>query len=108
MGTYGWHCCKNSYYFSYDKSQTDKMFTAIQTNYPTTLGPYKISGIRDLNKGYDSRTTDKKATHPIQSSHMITFYFENGATLTLRTSGTEPKIKYYLEMVSDSYEKVAT
>ena len=29
---------------------------------------------------------------------MITYGFENGACLTLRTSGTEPKIKYYLEV----------
>lgn len=29
---------------------------------------------------------------------MITFTFENGLVITLRTSGTEPKIKYYAEM----------
>ena len=29
---------------------------------------------------------------------MITFYFENGCILTLRTSGTEPKIKWYSEI----------
>lgn len=29
---------------------------------------------------------------------MITFTFENGVVITLRTSGTEPKIKYYSEM----------
>lgn len=29
---------------------------------------------------------------------MITFSFSNGVVLTLRTSGTEPKIKYYAEM----------
>ena len=32
------------------------------------------------------------------SSQMITFTFENGASATLRTSGTEPKIKYYTEL----------
>ena len=29
---------------------------------------------------------------------MITYTFVNGCVLTLRTSGTEPKIKYYSEM----------
>lgn len=29
---------------------------------------------------------------------MITFTFQNGCVATLRTSGTEPKIKYYAEM----------
>ena len=30
---------------------------------------------------------------------MITYRLGNGATLTLRGSGTEPKIKWYAEMV---------
>lgn len=29
---------------------------------------------------------------------MITFTFSNGLVTTLRTSGTEPKIKYYNEL----------
>ena len=29
---------------------------------------------------------------------MITFYFDNGCVLTIRTSGTEPKIKWYSEI----------
>ena len=35
------------------------------------------------------------------SSQMITFTFENSCVVTLRTSGTEPKIKYYSEFVAD-------
>lgn len=31
------------------------------------------------------------------SSHMITFTLQNGIVATLRTSGTEPKIKFYTE-----------
>lgn len=32
---------------------------------------------------------------------MVTFNFDNGLIATLRTSGTEPKIKYYAELCSD-------
>ena len=32
---------------------------------------------------------------------MVTFTFENGCVATLRTSGTEPKIKYYTEHKPD-------
>jgi phosphomannomutase len=31
---------------------------------------------------------------------MITFTFNNGLMATLRTSGTEPKIKYYTELIA--------
>jgi phosphomannomutase len=49
--------------------------------------------------GYDTQQADKKPILPVsRGSQMITFFFENGAILTLRGSGTEPKIKYYSEL----------
>ncbi|XP_018334736.1 glucose 1,6-bisphosphate synthase [Agrilus planipennis] len=39
---------------------------------------------------------------------MITFSFENGFVATLRTSGTEPKIKYYTELCASPTEKDRT
>lgn len=55
---------------------------------------------------YDSTQPDKKAILPVsKSSHMITFWFENGGVVTLRGSGTEPKLKYYSELSDDTPEK---
>ena len=63
------------------------------------MGSYTIKSIRDLTIGYDSSTPDHKPTLPVSSSsQMITFTFEDGSVLTIRTSGTEPKIKWYSEM----------
>jgi phosphoglucomutase len=54
--------------------------------------------VRDLTTGYDSTTDDNKAVFPSDpGSQMITFTFDNGVIATLRTSGTEPKLKYYAE-----------
>jgi phosphoglucomutase / phosphopentomutase len=71
--------------------------------YPTECGPYKIDKIRDLNKGIiidqkDNGKISKASLPSSSSSEMMTFYFTNGCTLTIRTSGTEPKIKWYSEM----------
>jgi phosphomannomutase len=33
---------------------------------------------------------------------MITFTFENGSVATLRISGTEPKVKYYTELIASA------
>lgn len=69
--------------------------------YPKRVGSdrFPITAVRDLTTGYDSSQPDQRAVLPVSSSsQMITFSFDNGCVLTLRTSGTEPKIKYYSEM----------
>lgn len=38
---------------------------------------------------------------------MITFTFKNGLVTTLRTSGTEPKIKYYNELCGSPGEDLS-
>jgi len=39
---------------------------------------------------------DNKAVLPTES--MITFTLENGCIVTVRSSGTEPKVKFYVEL----------
>lgn len=40
-----------------------------------------------------------------KNSQMVTFTFQNGIVATLRTSGTEPKIKYYTEFCAQPGER---
>ncbi|XP_071949957.1 phosphopentomutase-like [Antedon mediterranea] len=103
---YGFHYSINSYYICHHQPTIQKIFQGMRTyengGYPSTCGKYKINGIRDLTTGYDSDQPDNKAILPTsKSSQMITFTFANGAVATLRTSGTEPKIKYYTEICAD-------
>ena len=72
---------------------------------PTSLGGFPITYLRDLTVGYESDQPSFKPTFPVDpSSHMISFAVgdtKSGdgveVTGTVRTSGTEPKIKFYLE-----------
>ena len=58
--------------------------------------------------GLDTSQPDSKATLPWTAGDLnITLAFEVGATLTLRASGTEPKLKYYLEVSGGNAEEVA-
>ncbi|KAJ1881463.1 AAA ATPase midasin, partial [Coemansia sp. RSA 486] len=79
--------------------------------YPRTIGGFPVSYIRDLTVGFEMRDVDKHEgpltlsesqfvpEFPVSAgSHMITFETRNGGRLTMRTSGTEPKLKYYLEV----------
>lgn len=98
---YGHFVTQNSYVKCYDPVVTDAIFTRLRNGgqYWTHCGDYEIASIRDLTTGYDSAQPDNKAILPVSaSSHMITYSFANGCVATLRTSGTEPKLKYYVEM----------
>ncbi|PIK61203.1 putative phosphoglucomutase-2-like [Apostichopus japonicus] len=103
---YGYHFSSNSYYLCHNPDTTKAIFERIRSmedgSYPSQVGGVKITGLRDLTTGYDNNQPDNKAILPTsKSSHMITFNFENGCIATLRTSGTEPKIKYYSEIFGD-------
>uniref|UniRef100_A0A224Z1A7 Phosphoglucomutase / phosphopentomutase n=1 Tax=Rhipicephalus zambeziensis TaxID=60191 RepID=A0A224Z1A7_9ACAR len=104
--TYGYHVSNNSYYICHHQPTIQKMFERLRNysgkdTYPRKIGTYTIKNIRDLTTGYDDTQPDKKAILPTsKSSQMITFYLDNGCVITIRTSGTEPKIKYYSELCS--------
>ncbi|KAI9173101.1 hypothetical protein H9P43_007232 [Blastocladiella emersonii ATCC 22665] len=80
--------------------------------YPTRIGDFAVAAVRDVTAGWDSTTADHRPLLPTsRGSHMITFTFTPpdhlkakaadanvklfDCTLTLRTSGTEPKVKWY-------------
>lgn len=102
---YGYHISKNSYFICHDQNVIRGLFDRLRNYegqrdwYPSECGRFAVSAVRDLTTGFDSNQPDKKAVLPTSSSsQMITFSFSNGGVATMRTSGTEPKIKYYTEL----------
>ncbi|KAI9357205.1 hypothetical protein BD770DRAFT_322263 [Pilaira anomala] len=114
---YGYFVSANSYFICDDKLKIQKIFERIRygqennnnnnnLNYPTKIGGIDVTGVRDLTVGYDSATSDHVPTLPVSaSSEMITFRLANNTVFTIRTSGTEPKIKYYSELRGDTEEQ---
>ncbi|XP_054650929.1 glucose 1,6-bisphosphate synthase [Dunckerocampus dactyliophorus] len=102
--TYGHHVSASSYVICNDATTIHKIFARIRDfdgrgSYPDTCGAVPIIHVRDVTTGYDSSRPDRRSVLPVsRSSHMITFTLDNGVVATLRTSGTEPKIKYYSEL----------
>ncbi|KAI9291643.1 hypothetical protein K502DRAFT_368271 [Neoconidiobolus thromboides FSU 785] len=107
----------NSYYFCNDATIFDKIFNRIryssnestELNYPKSAGGLEIVNVRDLTIGHDSSKSNLKPDLPVSAStQMITFQLrhnESTLVLTLRTSGTEPKLKYYSELCQTSQIK---
>ncbi|XP_065264022.1 glucose 1,6-bisphosphate synthase [Emys orbicularis] len=101
---YGYHISKTSYFLCYEPPTIKRVFEKLRNfdspkSYPKSCGAYGILHVRDVTTGYDNSQLNKKSVLPAsKNSQMITFTFQNGCVATLRTSGTEPKIKYYAEM----------
>uniref|UniRef100_A0A914C422 Phosphoglucomutase (alpha-D-glucose-1,6-bisphosphate-dependent) n=1 Tax=Acrobeloides nanus TaxID=290746 RepID=A0A914C422_9BILA len=101
---YGFHLTKTSYWMVSNPQITKQLFADHRKDlkYPAQIGGQKVRFIRDLTTGYDNEQVGNKAVLPLStSSEMITFTLENGSIATLRASGTEPKIKYYIELKTD-------
>ncbi|KAJ6547199.1 hypothetical protein B0H19DRAFT_257242 [Mycena capillaripes] len=107
---YGYFQTSNSYFVCKDPSTIDKIFERLRNYnlndkpaYPREIAGMAITSVVDLTTGYDSTNPPTyKPSLPLSSGHMIQFRAvkkEAGTkmVLTTRTSGTEPKIKYYIE-----------
>ena len=101
---YGEFVSNNGYYFVSDPSIVMSLLNNM-TNHGKfdtldMVGPYKVTSLRYLgDPGYDSSKIDHQPTLPCsKSSPMLTIRFENGCIAQFRGSGTEPKLKYYIEL----------
>jgi len=106
---YGYFKTYNRYFFCYDPVLLSKIFNRLRQDkkYPTEIGRWKVKRVRDVTIGYDSGEADLKSKLPVTpGTEMITFFLENGCVCTIRGSGTEPKLKYYIEL-NGAFDKKA-
>eukprot|EP01070_Trichotokara_eunicae_P007137 Trichotokara_eunicae@DN5288_c0_g1_i4.p1 len=96
---YGYFVSNNFYLTCHDQVLIKKTFDSFRSDYLWSVGPHKVSRIRDVTVGYDSGASDKVSKfRKSPESQMVQLFFESGATITIRTSGTEPKVKIYSEL----------
>lgn len=106
----------NGYYIVKDPSMMKKIFDYIRfeydsaNKYPHKIGDsFEITYFRDLTSGFQSDTPDHKPLlHVDPKSEMITIAAKRidedneSIRFTMRGSGTEPKLKIYIEARSNS------
>lgn len=76
------------------------MMKAFRTNPPKTLGGSKVVTIKDyadLNLTDVNAGTVTKMDMPT-TSNVLQYFTEDGTKVSIRPSGTEPKIKFYIEV----------
>lgn len=80
--------------------EIDNMMKGFRNNPPTTLGGSKLELVKDYTT-LITRNLLTGATEKIDqkvTSDVLQFFTVNGTKISVRPSGTEPKIKFYIEV----------
>ena len=79
------------------------MMTKMRNNPPTKLGKYKVLKIMDVSTGKEKDLeTGEEKDIDLPKSNVLRYSLENDCWCAVRPSGTEPKIKFYMGIKSDS------
>ena len=75
------------------------MMDNFRKNRPTEIGGSKVICTKDYGvlKEYDAAGAEKALDFP-EASNVLQWYTEDGTKVSVRPSGTEPKIKFYIEV----------
>ena len=77
----------------------------LRNNLKEKIGNFKVIEFRDYNQGYIlNMQTNEKSETDLPKSNVLYYELENNCWCCVRPSGTEPKIKYYMGVKSDSME----
>ncbi len=80
--------------------EIESMMREYRANPPTSLGGSQVTFIKDFAKleGVDRVNDEQVALEMPTTSNVLQYFTEDGSKLSIRPSGTEPKIKYYIEV----------
>jgi phosphomannomutase len=82
------------------KQRIEAAMTALRTDPPTTIGGSAVVRVADLKSGEERSRDGRTQALTLPRSDVLTLYTEDGARLIVRPSGTEPKVKFYLELMA--------
>lgn len=76
--------------------EIQKMMEDFRENPPTALGGSKLIVVKDYLSGEETDVqTGEKKKILLPKSNVLQFFAEDGSKISIRPSGTEPKIKFY-------------
>ncbi|HXK10507.1 MAG TPA: phospho-sugar mutase [Vicinamibacteria bacterium] len=82
----------------------DAAMAGLRASPPQRIGGSPVVRVLDAEKG-EERIGGERRSSGLPRSDVLAFQSEDGARLTVRPSGTEPKIKFYLELVGEAKER---
>jgi phosphoglucomutase len=106
---YGFHeTAMDSIYFegSDGAKKMQAMMDQLHSNPPMSMEGHKIKRIEDYTTGIAKNEDGTSERLTLPSSEVLRLFLEDGSWIAVRPSGTEPKIKFYVEAVSSKDENL--
>ena len=88
------------------RARIDAAMAALRKSPPPRIGSSPIVRTLDGLSGEESLRGERRPSG-LPSSDLVAFQSQDGSRLTARPSGTEPKIKFYLELVGQAKDPAA-
>jgi phosphomannomutase len=73
-----------------DLAEIPRLMTRVRSNLPAEIGGVPVTGVDDFVNGFES----------FPPSDLLRFWLDGGARIIIRPSGTEPKLKAYIDAAS--------
>ena len=105
---YGYYGDKVTSFVLPGKDGLEKMqhtMSALREDPPKDFAGEKVVAVRDYQTSVRTTVDGRTETLTLPKSNVLYFELENKAWICVRPSGTEPKIKLYVNAVSDSADK---
>ena len=76
-----------------------EIFETLRESFPDDVGGMAVRSVRDMGTGLDTAEGDGRTRLPWREGDlMVTLRFDEDGFCCLRASGTEPKLKYYIDL----------
>jgi phosphoglucomutase len=86
------------------RDRIEAAMASLRSSPPACIGKSPLVRVLDAQAG-EERLRGERRPSPLPRADVLAFQAEDGARLTVRPSGTEPKIKFYLELVGRVRER---
>ncbi len=87
----------------FEKMQS--IMKSFRDNPPTNINNNEVIAVSDYLSGIKTSSNKQTSAINLPSSDVLKFELANNMSVVIRPSGTEPKLKVYISVVSDSKEK---
>jgi phosphomannomutase len=86
------------------RARIEAAMARLRAEPPACIGQSPVVRVLDAEAG-EERVRGETRPSPVPRADVLAFAAEDGARLTVRPSGTEPKIKFYLELVGAARDR---